>query len=104
MLEEKSHSTQNLWNAFEQLYARPKFTVNQLAEEIDVSYSTASNIVSKFEESDMVREITGRERGKVYSYERYLNIFRTIERERTSSAGITEKRKERFQQEREDTD
>jgi len=90
-LEEKYRSTENLWNAFEQLFARPKFTVNQLADEIDVSYKAASDIVSKFEESDMVEEITGRKRGKVYSYEKYMDIFRTVEQERKSSAGVAQK-------------
>lgn len=103
-LDSKYRWTDNLSEAFEQLYARPKFTVTQLSEEIDVSYNAAAEIVSKFNESDMVKEITGRERGKVYSYERYMDIFRTIERERTSSAGLAEKRKERFEQERDKPD
>lgn len=100
-LAEKYRSTENLWNAFEQLFARPKFTVNQLAEEINVSYNAAAEIVSKFEEAGMVKEITGRQRGKVYSYEKYMDIFRTIERERTTSTGVARSRKERVQREKE---
>ncbi len=99
-IEGKYRRSKNLIAGLEQLYARPKFTVNQMAEDIAVSYNAAAEIISKFKESSLVKEITGRQRGKVYSYERYMNIFRTIEQERTFSPNMVKKQKERQQKKR----
>ncbi|PKN29598.1 MAG: cell filamentation protein Fic, partial [Deltaproteobacteria bacterium HGW-Deltaproteobacteria-21] len=57
------------------LQRRPISTVAQLSKETGLSVPTVTSGLHKLEESGLVREITGRQRNRVFSYVRYLDIL-----------------------------
>lgn len=62
--------------ALESFYTTPVKSIGVLAEQIDISISTASTLVGRFEEMGILREITGRQRDRLYRYDAYVDIFR----------------------------
>lgn len=62
----------------EQLYIRPKVTVNQVSGFLEVSYPYANGLIDKFSEHEILFEITGYSRNRVFSYEPYINLFSNL--------------------------
>jgi len=58
------------------LFAHPVLTVRDVEKALDVSFSTAQRYVNRLEEMDLLREITGRARSRVYRADR---IVQTLE-------------------------
>ena len=58
------------------LFTRPVLTVRDVEAAVDVNFSTAQRYVNQLEEMDLVREITGRARNRVY---RADEVLRAIE-------------------------
>ena len=54
---------------------RPLCTIAALSEQTGASYPTVSRAVEELERLRLVREITGRKRGRVFAYTRYLDIL-----------------------------
>lgn len=57
------------------LSQRPIHSIRGLAEMSGLSWPTAASAVERLVELGVVREITGRRRGRLYSYERYIEIL-----------------------------
>jgi Fic family protein len=57
------------------LQRRPLSTLASLASETHLSMPTVTKAVQALEGEGLVREVTGRRRGRVFSYEEYLNII-----------------------------
>lgn len=49
-------------------------TLSSLSAETHLSIPTVTNAVAALVEAGVVREITGRRRGKIYSYYEYMSI------------------------------
>ena len=58
------------------LVERPVGGIRHLARRTGLSAPTVANALRLLEELHIVREITGRQRGKVFTYERYLAVLR----------------------------
>ena len=54
---------------------RPLSTIAALSEQTGASYPTVSRAVEELERLRIVREITGRKRGRIFAYTRYLDIL-----------------------------
>lgn len=54
---------------------RPIVTVALVMELCDTTAPTATNALSNLIELEIVREITGKERGRVYAYTEYLEVL-----------------------------
>jgi Fic family protein len=65
------------------LYKYPLIDARGVQKHLSVSLDTAITWLQKFEEMKIVREITGKRRGKVYRFDRYISIL---------DAGWTERR------------
>ena len=59
----------------EGLFRNPYTTVKRVARLTDLSVATAGKLVERFEEYGLVREITGRERDRVFVYGQYLDLL-----------------------------
>lgn len=59
----------------EYLYARPITTVKLVAERLGQTYAAANNLVTKFVEMGILREMTQRERNRRFVYTDYLAMF-----------------------------
>lgn len=57
------------------VFVSPYLTVNQVAKSIGVSYPTAQHAVSVLEEANMLEEITGRSRNRVYVARQLLELL-----------------------------
>lgn len=68
-------SAANTLRVFDALRTRPLATVNDLCARSGVAYPTASRAVGALQGLGIVREITGRQRDRVFAYERYLAIL-----------------------------
>ena len=58
------------------LVERPFGGIAHLARRTGLSAPTVAAVLRLFEGLDIVREVTGRQRGRIYTYERYLAVLR----------------------------
>jgi len=61
---------------FELLPTMPRVTVERAQTVLDVSYPTAAKAIENLVQADVLKESTGRLRGKSFSYERYIELLR----------------------------
>jgi Fic family protein len=57
------------------LQARPVSTIARLAEATNLTLPTVASALGRLQEQGLVREVTGRRRRRVFSYEPYLRIL-----------------------------
>jgi hypothetical protein len=57
------------------LFRLPVVNVTAVAELLEVTFPTASRLVTLFEELGLLVEVTGQRRSRVYRYEPYLALF-----------------------------
>ena len=57
------------------LFYNPLITVKDVTEILDISYRSASKLVNQFEKAGILKEVTGKKRGKEYLYKDYLDIL-----------------------------
>jgi Fic family protein len=57
------------------LEQRPLASVSHLAEATGLSFPTIAGAVGRLEQLGVVREITGRKRGRVFAYDRYMQLL-----------------------------
>jgi Fic family protein len=65
----------NILRVFHTLRRRPVASIDYLAYASGVSYATAVRAVRTLTETGLLRELTGRRRGRVFAYDRYLAIL-----------------------------
>lgn len=56
-------------------YRRPVTTIAMVKERLEISYAGANRLVSLLVEQGLLREITSRERNRVFAYAPYLELF-----------------------------
>ncbi len=57
------------------LCKRPLLTIGMAREELDCAYTTASKLMERFVGLGILKETTGRQRNRRYSYRPYLDLF-----------------------------
>lgn len=57
------------------LYRRPAITAAQVSDLLDVTHQTASALLNKMVEDEMLGEVTGFQRNRIFVFERYLALF-----------------------------
>lgn len=67
---------QNATKAIDLMYSRPIMSVGEMANEMGLSYQSASNIVKDLIELGVLDEITGAQRSKIYVFDEYLKLFK----------------------------
>jgi Fic family protein len=65
----------NALRVFDALRRRPVADIDHLAGETGIAYSTAARAVEALVGLDVLHELTGRKRGRVFAYSRYLEIL-----------------------------
>ena len=58
------------------LFSQPIMDVKQIAKELEVTFMTASKLVSEFEQKDILKEITGFSRNRSFELHEYVGLFR----------------------------
>jgi Fic family protein len=67
----------------ERLFARPLISVREVAELTGVTFAAANSLVARLAEHAVLREITGRDRNRVFLYRDYYRLFAEPEDEPT---------------------
>lgn len=57
------------------LYSYPVIHINNLIEEFDISKQTAATLINKLVKLNILKEVTGLKRNRLYSFAEYLNLF-----------------------------
>jgi DNA-binding transcriptional ArsR family regulator len=65
----------NALRVFDALRRRPLADVDRLARQTGVAYPTAARAVDALVDLGILRELTGRRRGRVFAYDRYIAIL-----------------------------
>lgn len=68
---------ENVQKLLKHLYRRPAVTAGQVSVLLDVTHQTASALLNKMVEDNMLSEITGYQRNRIFVFERYMRLFRT---------------------------
>ncbi|MFH2122229.1 MAG: Fic family protein [Pseudomonadota bacterium] len=58
------------------LYGNPAITVNFVSEQLGLKYYTANQLVTTLVEMNVLREVTGFQRNRIFIFQRYIDIFR----------------------------
>jgi Fic family protein len=72
---ESNGGTMNDLAVLDRLFSQPLANAAWVERSIGVSQPTANAILSRFEASGVLREITGQRRNRVYRYDAYLTLF-----------------------------
>jgi len=57
------------------LFKRPAVTVNQVVDLLGLQYHAANKLVQALAEMDVLKEITGYQRNRIFLFKQYINIF-----------------------------
>ena len=68
-------SAQHALKLHEALFDKPTITVDVAATLLGVAYTTAARVIERMVEKDIVSLLGERKRGRVFIYDRYVNIF-----------------------------
>jgi len=65
----------NALRVFDALRSRPVATIPDLVSRTGLTYPTTGKLIEKLQDLDIVRELTGRSRNRVFVYDQYLRIL-----------------------------
>jgi Fic family protein len=68
-------SAGNGLRVLEGLYARPYIAIAEVRQNLGLSFPAAADLIQRFVEAELLAEITGRERYRVYQYFPYVRLF-----------------------------
>jgi Fic family protein len=74
-IQEIGRLSGNALRVFDALRHRPVADIDHLARQTGIAYSTAARVVDALVGLGVLRELTGRKRGRVFAYGRYLDIL-----------------------------
>jgi Fic family protein len=75
LFTERVPGTANALKLLDFMYENPVFSVNKARDHLDCAYGTAASIVQELIGLDIVREITGQHRNRLFRYDAYLSLF-----------------------------
>lgn len=58
-----------------QLYSQPILNTKQIAERLNITNASASTLVKQFETIDILKEVTGFKRNRLFQFTKYLRLF-----------------------------
>jgi len=73
----KSHSAAML---IQQLFQNPIINIHKVKDTCGLSYKAANNLVTDFISGDILTEMTGQSRNRVFVFEQYLNLFMDVKK------------------------
>jgi Fic family protein len=58
------------------LYKRPMINTEKVKEIADITMPSAYKLIAELERIEILKEVTGAQRGRMYAFESYLNLFK----------------------------
>jgi Fic family protein len=74
-LASEGRASGNLLHALDRLFEHPVITVRTLERDLDVSYATANNVLTRLLELGLIEESTGYKRHRRFKYTPYIALF-----------------------------
>ena len=71
-------SAANATRLFEHLFKRPMITVNYAKDHLGVSFPSANTIIEKMCKSEILFEVTGQSRNRIFMYSSYTELFSNL--------------------------
>lgn len=68
-------ATPNALRVVDYLYKKPIVTVPELAQKLDINPNTANRMIQALRKLEILHEVTGQQRNRVYSFRDYYNLF-----------------------------
>lgn len=65
----------NAMKLIDLLYKNPYIDIKKAADDLNITFPTANTLILDLVNRDVLREITGAKRGKVYVLHKYMNLF-----------------------------
>ncbi len=59
------------------LYSQPVVDLNEVSRQLSVNKSTANRLIDDFEKLEILREISGFKRNRIFVFQEYLNLFKS---------------------------
>ena len=75
IIDELGRVAGNALRVHEFLFRFPLISVNSIADLLDVSFTSANRLIERLAEIDILLEVTGNARNRVFNYSRYINLF-----------------------------
>ena len=75
IVDRGGRSAATMMRLLDQLFDRPYVTVGSVEKLIGIKFPNANNLVKSFVTLGLLREVSGRERGRVFLYEDYFDLF-----------------------------
>jgi Fic family protein len=72
-LGRRAHTAQRLYNF---MYTNPIFTIKEVSAALKLTPKSANSIIEKLIELEVIREMTGGQRGRIYSFDAYLILYK----------------------------
>lgn len=76
VIQERLAGSVNGLELLDHLYQMPYLTVDMAKTALNVSYPTANSLVTNLTELGLLREVTGRQRDRLFEYAQYVNLLR----------------------------
>lgn len=76
ILPKSNRRKDNIRAVFDYIEQHPIIDIKKTAKELELSYNTASNVIKKLQECEILKETTNASRNRVFIYEEYLEILR----------------------------
>ncbi len=67
--------SQNALNLFHYLFSKPIVSIKDVQSAVDLSPKAANDLVKVFLDNDILKEITGYQRNRIFVFEKYLRMF-----------------------------
>lgn len=74
-IQELGSRSANVHKVFNYLLKKPIIDINTIIQITSVSQRTAYNIIEDLEKLEILEEVTGGKRGKIYIFKKYINLF-----------------------------
>lgn len=72
---QENRASANLLRVVDFIFTNPYLNIRQVANELHISFNTAHAAVMTLEEADILQEITGQQRNRVYAARQLLNLL-----------------------------
>lgn len=76
LIQKDGRMTKNYLNLLNILYEYPLITIPWVAGRLTISYPSANTIIKRFEELNLLKEVTGKQRNRGYEYKPYMDILK----------------------------
>lgn len=74
--DEFGRKSQSAIILFRYLLNKPTINVNQASDATGLGYNAANSLIQDFVEANILKEITGHNRNRIFIFEQYLNMFK----------------------------